>query len=177
MTTAIASDRLKKRFDRWDFDGNGALERADFEKEAQHIAEAFGKDAGAAEVQTLKNAFGGLFDYLAKEAGVGSDGSLTEEQFIRVTENLIFEQGEASFNRVLGPVVKGIVGMCDKNADGQINADEFAAWLTALGMSKAEAAEAFNQVDTNGNGELSLDELLTAVRDFHFGRLDVELLG
>ncbi|GAA2796708.1 EF-hand domain-containing protein [Saccharopolyspora taberi] len=172
MTTAIANDRLQKRFDKWDVNGNGSLERADFDREAQNIAKAFGKDASSPEVQQLKDAFGGLFDYLAN----GSD-SIAKEQFLNVAGNLIFQEGEAGFNRALGPVVQGIIGLCDKNSDGQINAQEFANWLVGVGVSPDEAAEAFQKVDTNGNGQLSVDELLGAVRDYHFGRLEVELLG
>ncbi|CAL9588215.1 EF-hand domain-containing protein [Streptomyces albus] len=177
MSTALANDRLQKRFDKWDADGNGVLERGDFQEEAAKIAHGFGKAPDSREVQALKDAFNGLFDYLAREAGVGPDGSLSKDQFLQVTGNLIFEGGEANFNRVLGPVVKAIIGICDKNDDGKINSSEFEAWLGGIGVNRTEAKEAFQQVDTNGDGELSLDELLAAVREFHFGRLDVELLG
>ena len=177
MTTAIANDRLKKRFEKWDSDGNGSLERGDFTEEAAKIAFKFGKDADSAEATALKDAFDGLFDFLAREAGVGADGSISEEAFVNVSGNLIFEAGEAAFNRALGPVVKAIVGLCDKNADGQINSQEFASWLTAIGVNGDEAADAFSKVDADGDGELSLDELLGAVREYHFGRLELELLG
>ncbi|NSC24382.1 EF-hand domain-containing protein [Streptomyces albus subsp. chlorinus] len=177
MTTAIANDRLQKRFEKWDADANGVLERADFQEEAAKIAHGFGKAQESREVQALKDAFNGLFDYLAREAGVGPEGQLTKDQFLQVTGDLIFQSGEANFNRVLGPVVKAIIGICDKNADGQINAEEFEAWLGGIGVNRAEAKEAFQQVDTDNDGELSLEELLAAVREYHFGRLDVELLG
>jgi Ca2+-binding EF-hand superfamily protein len=177
MSNAIASDRLKKRFAKWDADGNGTLERGDFQEEAAKIAFNFGKDADSAEVTALKDAFNGLFDFLAREAGVGADGSISEEAFTNVTGNLIFEAGEAAFNRALGPVVKAIIGLCDKNGDGLINGAEFASWLTAVGVNGDEAAEVFGRVDADGDGELSLDELLGAVREYHFGQLEVELLG
>ncbi|MGP3924272.1 EF-hand domain-containing protein [Streptomyces sp. 8N616] len=177
MSTAIATDRLVKRFEKWDADGNGALERGDFEEEAAKIAHAFGKSPDSGEVQALRDAFHSLFDYLVREAGVPAEGPLSKDQFLSVTENLIFQGGEANFNRALGPVVKAIIGLCDKNADGQINAGEFEAWLAGIGVDRAEAQEAFRRVDKNGDGELSLEELLAAVRDYHFGRLEVELLG
>ncbi|WP_409473355.1 EF-hand domain-containing protein [Streptomyces sp. HC307] len=177
MITALANERLKKRFDKWDADANGQLERADFTEEAAKIAHAFGKAPDSREVQALRDAFDGLFDYLARESGVPADGALSQGDFLRVTGNLIFKEGEAQFNRVLGPVVKAIIGICDKNADGRINAEEFRAWLSGIGVNGEEARDAFARVDTDGDGELSLEELLAAVRDYHFGRLEVELLG
>ena len=41
----------------------------------------------------------------------------------------------------------------------------------------ADADEAFDQIDKNSNGELTTDELLAAVRDYHFGKLNVELIA
>ncbi|WP_243787943.1 EF-hand domain-containing protein [Saccharopolyspora gloriosae] len=177
MTAAIANDRLRKRFAKWDLDGSGRLERADFEKEAVQIAQAFGKDVESAEAQAVRDALTGLFEYLANAGGLTAGGALSEDEFLRITQKLIFEDGEAEFNKVLGPLVRSIIGLCDKNADGKIDAEEFASWLNAVGLDRAHAAQAFVDVDTDSNGELTADELLAAVREFHFGRLDVELLG
>ncbi|MEU6117031.1 EF-hand domain-containing protein [Streptomyces sp. NPDC047117] len=177
MATPVANQRLEKRFDKWDSDGNGILEWGDFEQEAAKVAQNFGADARSKEAKTLREGFRNLFDHLTQAAGAPANGPLTKDQFMSVTQNLIFEGGEADFNRALGPVVKGIVGLCDKNADGQINAGEFEAWLVGVGVDRSAAQEAFRKVDSDDNGELSVDELLAAVREYHFGRLDVELLG
>ncbi|WP_062213919.1 EF-hand domain-containing protein [Streptomyces sp. NBRC 109706] len=176
MTNPVVDTRLSKRFDKWDFDRNGLLEREDFEQEAARIARSFGKSSDAPEVAALRDAFHGLFDYLAS-ATAGSASSLSREEFQQAAGDLIYNQGEAAFNRALGPVVSGLVGLCDKNDDGRINADEFQSWLTALGLDTTSAKDAFQQVDSDGDGELSQEELLDAVRRYHFGQLDVELLG
>ncbi|MBN6037816.1 EF-hand domain-containing protein [Amycolatopsis sp. 195334CR] len=175
MTTAVAQDRLTQRFEKWDTNGDGALELADFREEAHLIAEAFAKGEASPETRALMAAFTGLFDYLTSQAGARD--SLTREQFRVVTERLIFEEGEAAFNRVMGPVVDGVIGMCDDNHDGHIDGDEFAIWLGALGVEQEEARTAFARIDSSGDGLLSTAELLAAVRDFHFGRLDLPLLG
>lgn len=177
MDTAIAQERLRKRFAKWDVDGSGTLERVDLENEAVRVVQAFGKSTAGAEAQQLTNAFRDMFEYLAREAGVSSDGSLTEEQFVASAGKLLDDGSHEAFNGVLGPMLQGIVSLCDKNADGQINADEFVAWMNGVGVDSSHAADAFRQIDANGNGELSLDELLAAVRDYHYGRLQVELLG
>jgi Ca2+-binding EF-hand superfamily protein len=177
MTTAIASDRLRKRFAKWDVDGSGSLERADFEREADRVAGAFGAEPRSREAKTLKDAFRNLFDYHAKEAGVSGNGSVSEEQFLRINEKLMFSEGEASFNRVLRPVMEALVGLCDSDHDGMINEKEFTQWLKGVGVGASTARDAFRQIDTDKSGELTVDELLAAVRNFHYGKLDVPLLG
>lgn len=177
MADVTAQNRVKQRFDRWDASGNGALERSDMEQEAADIATAFGKSPSAPETQNIRAAFRGLFELVAEQSGVSPEESVTEEQFRMVAESLIFEQGEATFNRALRPIIEAIVGLCDRNADGKVNREEFATWLSAVGLSHEEGQDAFAKIDKNGNGVLTSDELLGAVRDYHFGRLDIELIA
>lgn len=175
MSTALANDRLRKRFARWDVDGNGRLELNDLKDEAARIAQGFGKDENDVEVRPLREAFEGLYGYIAEKSG--AQAGVTEEQFLQVTGDLLFNEGEAAFNRALGPVVSALVTLSDADRDGVLNASEFEAWLAGIGLPRTEATEIFRKVDKNGNGELSEDELLCAVREYHYGRLDVELLG
>ncbi|TWV32538.1 EF-hand domain-containing protein [Streptomyces misionensis] len=177
MSTSVANERLAKRFDKWDTDGNGVLDAGDFESEAERIAQNLGKNADSPEVQELNNAFRGLYEYLAQKAGVEAGGAISRQQFLDATGDMLFKEGEASFNRALSPIVKALIRLCDDDHDGQINAREFQAWLSAVGVPVSQAGESFQKVDKNDDGQLSEDELLQVVREFHFGQLEVELLG
>jgi Ca2+-binding EF-hand superfamily protein len=177
MSTAVANDRLVKRFEKWDTDGNGVLEPSDFQGEAARILDNLGRDAGSPEAQALVSAFQGLYEHLADRAGVPAGSGISREQFLSATGDMLFKEGEAGFNRALSPVIKALIALCDDNHDGQIDDREFRAWLTAVGVPASQAGDMFRKVDANGDGRLSEDELLQVVRDFHFGRLEVELLG
>ncbi|MFB7032399.1 EF-hand domain-containing protein, partial [Streptomyces sp. NPDC056295] len=70
-----------------------------------------------------------------------------------------------------------IVELVDVDGDGQVNPAEFKSWLDAIGVEGIDSAEVFAQIDANGDGQLSVEELVQAVRAYHLGDLDVPLLG
>ncbi|GLZ31834.1 calcium-binding protein [Lentzea sp. NBRC 105346] len=177
MTTAVKNDRLKKRFEKWDVNGNGRIEKSDYEAEARRIIAAFGEAAESPQARVLTNAFIVMFEYLAGKAGVGPDGSMTLEQFTEVVEAEVFASGDAGFSRVVEPTIRAIVGLCDTDGDGEVSHREFGKWLDAIGVEPSAAKASFEAIDTNGNGKLTVDELVRAVRDYHLGKLDVPLLG
>lgn len=168
---------MKTRFDRWDRDRAGGLIRGDFEGEALRIAEAFGVGAEAPAALRLRAALRGLFELCADHAGVSPDAAISEVQFLKISEDLIFEQGEAAFNRALRPVVAGVIGVCDRDGDGRVDREEFVRWLTSLGLDDAAADGAFEHIAPDGAEALCQDQLLAAIRDYHYGRLEVELIA
>ncbi|MEU3397324.1 EF-hand domain-containing protein [Streptomyces filamentosus] len=172
----IAQERLAKRFDKWDVNGDGVLEPSDFITEAANIANAFGETPDSAKGAQLRDGFIAMFTTLADKAGVGAQGPINRAQFLQAAGEVV-DGGAATFNPVLGPVTKGIVALADKNNDGVIDEAEFAAWLKAVGVDEQEGRAAFQQIDADKSGTLSEAELLDAVRQFHTGELHVELLG
>ncbi|WP_238412155.1 EF-hand domain-containing protein [Saccharothrix deserti] len=177
MSTSVKSDRLKKRFEKWDVDGNGLIEKSDYEAEAHRIIKAFDEDPSSPQARALIDAYISMFEFLATKAGVGANGSMTEDQFLSVVEAQVFAEGDAGFNRVIRPTVAAMVGLCDIDGDGEVSPSEFRKWLEAIGVDASSAVEAFRTIDTSGNGTLTVDELVAAVRAYHFGTLDVPLLG
>ncbi|MFC3453799.1 EF-hand domain-containing protein [Amycolatopsis speibonae] len=177
MTTAVKNDRAKKRFEKWDVNGNGTIEKSDLVAEASRIITAFEEDPASPQARAVRSAFEAMFEYLASKAGVGPSGSLDEEQFINVLETQVFQGGDAGFDKVVRPTIAAIVGLCDTDGDGEVNPSEFAKWLDAIGVERSAAKKAFSDIDANGNGKLTVNELVQAVRDYHSGKIDVPLLG
>ncbi|TDV57500.1 EF-hand domain-containing protein [Actinophytocola oryzae] len=174
MTTAVQNDRLRQRFQKWDVNGNGVIERSDYEAEALRILQAFGEPPSSPRGRSLMEAYFELFDRMARAVG---SAEITEDQFIDYIEEQVFSHGDAGFNRVLRPTISAIVNICDTDGDGEVSPAEFGRWLWAVGVPDAQAVETFRRLDKSGNGRLSSDELVVAVRDFHAGKLDIPLLG
>jgi len=169
-------ERIEQRFALWDTDGDGDVDRSDFETEGKSIVQSLGESENSPRGRAVINGYLELWNALAELGGVGSDGSLTAEQISAVGEQA-FDKGAAGFAELARPTIRAIVDLCDTDGDGQISVDEFGRWMDAIGVDKPSAEESFSKIDTNGSGSLSVDELVNATRDFHLGDLDVPLLG
>ncbi|CAL9368499.1 Calerythrin [Nocardiopsis dassonvillei] len=169
-----ASGRLEERFHLWDHNGNGVIERSDFEKEVQGILDRFGADASSPGAAALRAAYLGMFDRLAQAAGTDR---MDKEDFLRAAEAEIVSRGNAGFAEVLQPTIQAIMGIADTDGDGQISPAELERWFAAIGLGPDQARTAFEQIDTDGDGVLSVGELVAAVRDYHLGKNDIPLLG
>ena len=167
------SNRLVERFHLWDRNGNGAIERADFEREADEIVARLGAQ-GTPKADQLKDAYLGMFDTLS--AAAGSD-RLSRNQFLEAADKEIISKGDAGFAAVVGPTIAAIVNVLDRSGDGEISPSEMHGWFAAIGLEGAVADRAFRELDTDGSGKLSVRELIDAVRDYHLGRNDIPLLG
>lgn len=168
--------RLEQRFALWDRDGDGDIDRSDFEAEGRRIVQSLGELENSPRGRAVINGYLEMWNALAKLGGVDSGGSLTAEQVSAVGKQ-IFDKGVAGFAEVARPTVRAIIDLCDKDGDEQISFEEFGSWMDAIGVDRSSAEETFSKIDTNGSGYLSVEELLNATRDFHLGELDVPLLG
>lgn len=175
MTTAVkANDRLEERFRLYDHNGNGVIEREDFEQEIASILDRFGVSSSAPGAAGLRAAYLSLFDRLAQAAGTER---MSKEDFIRAAESEIIARGNAGFAEVLQPTIQAIMAIADSDGDGLISPSELERWLDAMDLSAEQARDAFDKIDTDGSGTLTIVELVAAVRDYHLGKNDIPLLG
>ncbi len=173
----VQEERLERRFQLWDNDGDGDVDKSDYRAEAEEILSNLDASSTSPKGKAVMDAYLGMWDYLAEKAGVGADGALSLDQFKAVVQAEVLDAGNAGFANVVRPTIQAIVALLDKNGDNQVSPEEFKGWMAAIGVDPSEGEDAFQQIDTNGNGYLSIDELVNAVRDYHAGTLDVALLG
>lgn len=190
----VQEQRLAQRFRLWDKDGDGKVSVSDFQAEARRIVEVLGESESSPKGGALLEVYTQMFPDPSKLTGVlggggvggvlggvtgaaGSALSIDAGQFTSLANTLLIAAGEAGFNTVLAPTIRAIAALCDKDDDGQVEADEFKGWLGAIGVGQSDAVEAFGTIDTNGDGQISVQQIVDAVRDFHFGKLDAPLLG
>ncbi|MDQ0791261.1 Ca2+-binding EF-hand superfamily protein [Streptomyces sp. B3I7] len=174
--TGTQRKRLEQRFDLYDTNEDGRIDRADLEREAQRIVRAFGEHESSPRAQALLHAYPQMFDYLVARADLAAGSAMTKEQFVDIAAREMLQHGAAGFGKVLRPSIRAMVDLCDTDGDGEVSPDEFGTWLEAI-SGDIDAVRAFEEIDANGDGRLSVDELVTAVGHYHEGKQDAPLLG
>ncbi|MGW1840604.1 EF-hand domain-containing protein [Streptomyces sp. BBFR2] len=176
MTNAVQQERLQRRFQLWDRDGDGRIDRSDWNEEAQRILRAFETEPSSEKGKAVLGAYLGMWDYLAGHAGIEEGGSLDFGQFGELAGRQVLDRGAEGFNEVLRPTISSIVGLCDTDGDGKVDPKEFRSWIRAIGSPEETADTAFAAIDADGDGVLTVEELVQAVHKYHAGELDVALL-
>jgi hypothetical protein len=80
----------------------------------------------------------------------GAAESITREEFTAAVENPGF------IDKVVIPYRLGLLSLFD-DGDGQVNLSEWMNWKTGAGLSQIEALGAFQEVDAEGDGYITVD--------------------
>ncbi|KAI0209462.1 Sarcoplasmic calcium-binding protein [Lamellibrachia satsuma] len=147
--------KMKTYFNRIDFDKDGAITRADFEGMANRFNET-GKltsDRQADMMTTLTD----VWDKYLSVLGGGT--AIHQSQFVELMEKLINDP-------TMKDVVKGPLPLffhcVDSNDDHLIDEAEYKKFFEILGLDTSLATAAFQAIDTNKDGNISLDEFTDA---------------
>ncbi|MGW5055177.1 EF-hand domain-containing protein [Actinokineospora sp. NPDC004072] len=177
MTATIQDSRLKRRFELWDSNGDGAIDKSDYENEAKRILKAFGEQESSIKGRALLSAYREMWDKLVDRADVSRDGAVSFDEFQNVGEQELIQGGNAGFDRSLRPTIEAIANICDTDGDGRISPPEFKRWMKAMNVDEQAADTAFKKIDTDRDGALTVEEIVAALRDYHQGKNDIPLLG
>lgn len=160
--------KLTRRFQTFDFDGDGRIERSDFEASAARLADEFGHGVDSPARQRLVGLSLGLWDHLVSVADTDRDGTVDVGEYKRAFASGLLET-EASFEEGYRPYLDAIMAIADTDGDGMLNADEYVRWTGSLmNLPEVDAREAHRRIDTDGDGIITTQDLLQAIHDYYF---------
>ncbi|MEU6129033.1 hypothetical protein ABZ805_07660 [Saccharopolyspora sp. NPDC047091] len=126
------------------------------------MAREFQGDA-AAEPGEVRNSLRWLFEHVAGAAGSRTGNG--RERFHQACEAVLFEQGEAAFDRMLTPVLRTVLAAGP--GAGTMPRDDLIRWLHALGVDRAAAVRACERARLPDPARCTLQDVLRTMRLHH----------
>ena len=159
----MASDLQRKKasvvFTAMDVDGDGFLERADFEA----LTDRWTRLRGGDGADRLREIMMRWWDALSATADENRDQRITREEMLAAVENL------GAMLDLVTATAESMFEAVDEDSDGRVTASEYARMIQAWTGRDAPTDVAFARLDLNGDGELRKSEFVTHWVEFWVG--------
>jgi Ca2+-binding EF-hand superfamily protein len=152
------------RFRIHDVDGDGLVDARDTTRRAEQLLAGVGEPSGSPRARAVMQGADAFWQGMAKRAGIGEDGQLTEGAFVDALAQAV-ESG--TIGELVGPSVEAHVALVDRDGDGVVSLDEFVAAQDVFGLGGQAARDAFAAMDRDGDGSVTVDEWQEAVLDYY----------
>ncbi|MFE9747011.1 EF-hand domain-containing protein [Saccharothrix saharensis] len=158
--------KINRGFAHLDVDGDGLLTEQDHVLMGRRAAEALGHAPDSPEEQRIVDAYLRIWHDLHLPHIPGGGTAISREQFLESTGSLADDPEAARAS--VGALAKAFLAIADIDADGRVTPDEYLVFQRGHfpGLTEAEAAEAFEHLDGDGDGHLTPEEFINACVEF-----------
>lgn len=170
MTNDLLDRKLQRAFTHLDTDQNGAIVADDIVALGSRLLTALGEPATSPKGNKVMGAVAEFWQDLFTELDVDGDGKVTPQEY-KAGMTRLYAQGGPAYDRSFRPMAQAVLTVADTDGDGRISPAEFHKFQQAFDakLRPADTEALFAKIDTNHDGYLSLDELLTAIREYYTG--------
>lgn len=164
MLTELQTKKWTRLFQIYDADGNGVVEKADFETIFQTLAQAKKLEVDTPKYDQLHDKFMEDWEHLQKDADTDNDGQVSLEEWLAHGDRRINDE---SMYQTVVDLANQVFELLDLDGNGVITVDEYKTILVSWRVSEEFAEEIFPKLDLNSDGHISKEELVELVRQFH----------
>jgi Ca2+-binding EF-hand superfamily protein len=163
--TESQRSRVSKAFDLMDLDGSGELGVEDIEALAQELVGRFGFAPGSQQHTDVQQASTALWQGLLQGVGLSGSDKISRKEYV----DFYAAAAPEEVQQALAPFADLLFGLFDADGDGKVSQSEFERYHRAWGVSSDRIQGTFQQLDKDGSGDLSKEELRQYLGGFIFG--------
>lgn len=161
MVSSEYERRIADRFATFDQDGNGYIDRADFNVAAKALLAEFGTAARSDKGQALYLGAEAFWQGMAGIADRDGDQRITREEFVNGAVKRL-RDNPGRFAEIARPFLHAALVVADPDGDGAATVVDTARVLRILGVPEDIAQSAARALDTDGDGRIGENEIVTA---------------
>ena len=166
MLTDFQKHKMRKLFNFWDYNNTERLEKTDYQNITSRVAAERGWDRNSPQYASTYNAVMTNWAQLEHYADENNDNIITVEEWMAYCESLV---NDAQAYRVHAmELMMTLLNAVDVDEDGLLTIEDYKRWFRIYNVDPAQAENAFGHLDTDGNGHLSIDEIINALNDFYY---------
>lgn len=161
MVSSEYERRIAARFATFDQDGNGYIDRADFNTAAKALLAEFAVPARSDKGQALYIGAEAFWQGMAGIADRDGDQRITRGEFVTGAVKRLRDNPER-FAEIARPFLHAALDLADSDGDGRATVEDTARVLGCLGVSDDIAAGAAATLDTDADGRVDEADIVTA---------------
>jgi Ca2+-binding EF-hand superfamily protein len=161
MVSSEYERRIAGRFATFDQDGNGYIDRADFNVAAKALLAEFGTAARSDKGQALYIGAEAFWQGMAGIADRDGDQRITREEFVNGAVKRLRDNPDR-FAEIARPFLHAALAVADPDGDGSATVEDTARVLRSLGATQEIAGAAAAALDTDGDGRIGEEEIVAA---------------
>ncbi|MDG9719300.1 EF-hand domain-containing protein [Streptomyces sp. DH24] len=161
MVSSEYEGRIAARFATFDQDGNGYIDRADFNAAAKALLAEFAVPARSDRGQALYIGAEAFWQGMAGIADRDGDQRITREEFVTGAVKRLRDNPDR-FAEIARPFLHAALDVADADGDGRATVEATARVLGCLGVSDDVAARAAAALDTDADGRIGEAEIVSA---------------
>ncbi|MDQ0600965.1 Ca2+-binding EF-hand superfamily protein [Streptomyces canus] len=161
MVSSEYERRIAGRFATFDQDGNGYIDRADFNVAAKALLAEFGTAARSDKGQALYVGAEAFWQGMAGIADRDGDQRITREEFVNGAVKRLRDNPDR-FAEIARPFLHAALAVADPDGDGSATVEDTARVLRSLGAAQEIAGTAAAALDTDGDGRIGEEEIVAA---------------
>ncbi|MDT9697027.1 EF-hand domain-containing protein [Streptomyces sp. P17] len=161
MVSSEYERKIAARFATFDQDGNGYIDRADFNTAAKALLAEFGTAARSDKGQALYIGAEAFWQGMAGIADRDGDQRISRDEFVGGAVKRLRDNPDR-FAEIARPFLHAALAVADRDGDGAATLADTARVLTALGVNADVARAAAATLDADSDGRVEESEIVTA---------------
>ncbi|MFF3466740.1 EF-hand domain-containing protein [Streptomyces sp. NPDC002619] len=161
MVTTEYGRRIAARFDTFDQDGNGYIDREDFNSAAKALLAEFSTAARSDKGQALYAGAEAFWQGMAGIADRDGDQRITRDEFVGGAVKRLRDNPDR-FAEIARPFLHAALAVADTDGDGAVTVEDTVRVLHILGVREDIAETVAVALDINADGKVGEAEIVPA---------------